>query len=119
MFNVAYAQCWFEVCKAMPEVSFWIPTRAWQQPIGPLPIFDPLLNVLRRLANLPNATVRPSALNFGDYAPTVAGLHAGSTAAMPDIFRAYQCPAYGQGGHCGECRACWDAKDMPISYCRH
>ena len=103
-----------EICKAMPEVSFWIPTRAWQQPAGPLPIFDPLLNVLRQLANLTNITVRRSALNFGDYAPTVAGLHAGSTAAMPDIFRAYQCPAYDQGGHCGEFRACWDAKTCPF-----
>src|SRR5437763_14191346 len=27
MFNVAYAQVWLEVCKAMPEVRFWIPTR--------------------------------------------------------------------------------------------
>jgi hypothetical protein len=119
LFNVAYAECWYEVCAALPEVSFWIPTRSWQQPSGPLPVFDPLLGILRKLASLPNVVVRPSALNFGDYAPTVAGLHAGSTAAMPDIFRAYQCPAYRQGGHCGECRACWDAKDMPISYCRH
>jgi hypothetical protein len=84
-----------------------------------LPIYDPLLNVLRQLASLPNVTVRPSALNFGDHAPMVAGLHAGSTAAMPDIFRAQQCPAYEQGGRCGECRACWQAKDTPISYCRH
>jgi hypothetical protein len=119
MFNAMYAECWLQVCRAMPEVRFWIPTRAWQQPSGPLPIFDPLLNVLRQLANLPNVTVRPSALNFGDYAPVISGLHAGSTAAMPDVLRTRQCPAYAQGGHCGECRACWDAKDLPISYCKH
>src|SRR5215475_8326942 len=112
MFNVAYAQCWLEVCRAMPEVRFWIPTRAWQQPAGPLPLFEPLLNVLRQLASLPNVTVRPSALNFGDYAPVVTGLHAGSTASMPDVFRARQCPAYSQGGNCGDCRTCWDSKDM-------
>jgi hypothetical protein len=119
MFNVAYAQCWMEVCKAMPEVRFWIPTRAWQQPAGPLAVFDPLLNTLRALANLPNVTVRPSALNFGDYAPVVSGLHAGSTAGMSDVFRARPCPAYAQGGHCGDCRTCWDSKDIPISYSRH
>jgi hypothetical protein len=119
MFNVAYAQCWLEVCKAKPEVKFWIPTRAWQQPAGPLPVFDPLLNTLRLLAQLPNVTVRPSALNFGEYAPIVAGLHAGSTASMPDVFRARQCPAYSQGGHCGECRTCWDERDVPVSYCKH
>ena len=119
MFNVAYAQCWLEVCRRLPDVRFWIPTRAWQQPAGLLPVFDPLMGVLRLLANLPNVTVRPSALNFGDYAPQVNGLHAGSTAEMPDVFRARQCPAYEQGGNCGDCRACWDAKDTPIAYCRH
>jgi hypothetical protein len=119
MFSVAYARCWLEVCRALPSVKFWIPTRAWQQPSGPLPVYDPLLNILRALASLPNVTVRPSAINFGDHAPEVAGLHAGSTAAMPDVFRARQCPAYEQGGQCRECRACWQAKDMPISYCKH
>ena len=119
MFNAAYATAWLEVCRAMPEVRFWIPTRAWQQPAGPLPLFDPLLGILRQLAQLPNVTVRPSALNFGDHAPGVAGLHAGSTAGMPDVFRARQCPAYAQGGQCGDCRACWDSKDTPISYRKH
>jgi hypothetical protein len=119
MFNVSYAQCWLEVCKSLPAVKFWIPTRAWQQPAGPLPMFDPMLNALRALASLPNATVRPSALNFGDYAPVVPGLHAGSAAAMPDVFRARQCPAYAQGGHCASCRTCWDSKDIPIAYPKH
>ena len=119
MFSVRYAEAWLEVCIRLPQVKFWIPTRAWQQPSGPLPVFDPLLQVLRKLAKLPNVTIRPSALNFGDHAPIVSGLHAGSTASMPDVFRAYQCPAYAQGGNCGECRACWDRKDLPVSYCRH
>jgi hypothetical protein len=119
MFNVAYAECWLEVCRQLPEVRFWIPTRAWQQPAGPLPVIDPLLHTLRRLASLPNAAVRPSALNFGDYAPVVSGLHAGSTAAMPDVFRARQCPAHEQGNRCGDCRACWEQKDTPIAYCKH
>ena len=119
MFNMAYAQAWLEVCRMLPEVRFWIPTRAWQAPRSVLPVFDPLLYVLRQLAQLPNVTVRPSALNFGDHAPQVGGLHAGSTAGMPDVFRAWQCPAYAQGGHCGDCRACWDSKDTPVSYRPH
>src|SRR5436189_1463554 len=49
MFNVAYAQCWLEVCRAMPEVRFWIPTHPWQESVGPLPMSDPLVNVLRIL----------------------------------------------------------------------
>ena len=119
VFSVAYAQCWLEVCRQLPNVHFWIPTRAWQQPNGPLPILDPLLETLRQLAGLSNVTVRPSALNFGDAAPIIAGLHSGSTAALADASRAYQCPAYSQGGNCGDCRACWDAKGAPVSYCRH
>ena len=119
LFSVDYAKCWLEVCRQMPEIRFWIPTRAWQQPTGPLPLFDPLLEVLRQLASLPNVTVRPSALNFGDTVPAVAGLHGGSTADMPDVFLARQCPAYKQGGNCGDCRVCWDEKELPIAYRRH
>jgi protein gp88 len=119
MFNLAYVHSWVEVCRRMPEVKFWIPTRAWQQPSGALPIFDPILAALCVLASLPNVVVRPSALNFGDHAPVVSGLHAGSTAAMPDVFRARQCPAYAQDGHCGDCRGCWEEKSTPISYCKH
>jgi hypothetical protein len=119
MFNVAYAESWLAVCARLPDVKFWIPTRAWQQPAGSLPLFDPLLNTLRQLAQLINVTVRPSALNFGEHAPVIPGLHAGTTAAMPDVLRARQCPAYEQGGTCGDCRACWDVKDTPVSYCKH
>jgi hypothetical protein len=119
MFNARYAEAWLVVCTRLPHVKFWIPTRAYQQPNRQLPVFDSLLATLRKLAQLPNVTVRPSALNFGDHAPQVPGLHAGSTAAMPDIFRARQCPAYAQGGECGDCRACWDDKSTPVSYCKH
>jgi len=119
MFNAEYALMWLAVCVNLPQVRFWIPTRAWQQPGGVLQVLDPLMGVLRRLAALPNVSVRPSALNFGEYAPQVKGLHAGSTAANPDVMRSYQCPAYHQGGECGECRVCWDEKDVPVSYCKH
>ena len=119
MFSPAYAMCWLEVIARLPETRFWIPTRTWQQPSGPLPVFDPLLGIMRRIAALPNATVRPSALDFGDYAPSVAGLHAGTSADQPDVMRAGQCPARSQGGHCGDCRTCWDAKDLPVNYPKH
>jgi hypothetical protein len=67
-----------------------------------LPVYDPLLNILRELAALRNVTVRPSALNFGDLPPLVKGLHSGSTADMRDETKAYQCPAIAEyGGHCG------------------
>ena len=119
MFSPAYAECWLAVCLALPGIRFWIPTRSWQQPNSPLPVFDPLLNTLRKLAALANVALRPSALNFGDVAPVVAGLHAGSTAAMHDGMRAAQCPAPQQGGNCGDCRVCWDSKETAVSYSKH
>src|SRR5579863_2846039 len=43
MFSVRYAQAWLAVCRQLPNVRFWIPTRTWQQPSRSLPIFDPLM----------------------------------------------------------------------------
>jgi hypothetical protein len=40
MFSAAYAECWLEVCRRLPEVRFWILTRAWQVPNGPLPVYN-------------------------------------------------------------------------------
>jgi hypothetical protein len=119
MFNPAYANCWYEICFARPNVRFWIPTRSWQQPSGLLPVLDPLMATMRKLATLPNVTVRPSALRFGDYAPVVAGLHAGTTSDNLDVFRTRQCPAPSQDGECRDCRTCWNVKDLPVSYRRH
>lgn len=120
-FNVRYVKAWILVCKALPATKFWAPTRAWQSGNDTLlPVFDPLLNALRELAALPNVTVRPSALDFGDLPPVVAGLHAGSCADMSDATKAYQCPAKREyDGHCGPCRTCWDNKSTPVNYPKH
>jgi hypothetical protein len=120
-FNPRYAKAWLLVCKALPATKFWAPTRAWQGGVmGLLPVYDPLLNVLRELAALPNVTVRPSALDFGDLPPVVSGLHAGSTADMSDASKAYQCPAKAKyDGHCGPCRHCWDNKTESVNYPKH
>jgi len=116
-FNVHYAACWLEICKALPQKKFWAPTRAWQQQGGALVIFDPLLNMLRQLASLPNVTVRPSALNFGDAAPVVAGLHAGSSAEFAAA--PFECPARWQKNQCGPCRHCWESKTETVNYPQH
>lgn len=121
-FSPAYTETWLWVCAGLPEVKFWAPTRAWQIPDKSRSGFhvvsdsDKVMYWLRQLAKLPNVTVRPSALNFGDPAPIVSGLQAGSTS---DYKRAMQCPARQQGNQCGECRACWEDKEKPISYAKH
>ena len=119
-FSPAYAQCWLEIMRALPNVQFWAPTRTWQQPLGGntfriMGQDDPILATLREMSKLPNVTIRPSALNFGDDAPVVDGLSAGSTADGSGK----QCPAPQQGNQCGECRACWIERDTPISYRKH
>jgi hypothetical protein len=45
MFSAVYAESWLDVCRKLPNVRLRVPTRAWQQPTGPLPVIDPLLGV--------------------------------------------------------------------------
>jgi len=116
-FNARYARAWMEVCRLLPRKKFWAPTRSYQQPNGILPIFDPLLAVLREMAQLPNVCIRPSALDFGNAAPIVIGLHAGSTAG--NDAEAFQCPAHLQDNECGDCRHCWENKTVSVNYQIH
>ena len=71
---------------------------------------------LTALASEPNVTVRPSALFFNAPAPRIPGLSAGSTAASDG---SYSCPASKQDNECRDCRMCWDAPEVSISYKAH
>lgn len=118
-FNVAYVEAWVEVAKALPKVKFWFPTREYQAKgtaKSLFPVLNPRMDAIRRLASLGNVTVRPSALEIGDSAPVVEGLHAGSAVGNSDAF---QCPAYRQNGECKSCRTCWNSKDVAVSYPLH
>jgi len=118
-FSPTYVACWLEIARALPDVRFWAPTRAYQQPTRAgfviLGQDDAILGTLRAMAALPNVTIRPSALNFGDDAPVVDGLAAGSTADGAG----FQCPAPSQENQCGDCRACWNNKAESVSYRKH
>ena len=115
-FSVAYVEAWIQICSQLPNVRFWFPTREWQvKSASPFQMLNPRMDALKRLAALPNVTVRPSALDVGDDAPIVPGLAAGSTVAGSG----YQCPAYLQGGECGDCRTCWDSPETAVSYPLH
>jgi len=115
-FNPKYVDVWTQICAQLPDVRFWFPTRSWQ--IGqsnPGAPNNRMLQALRRLQALSNVTVKPSALYFGDPAPVVNGLGAGSTSDNADTFT---CPAYANDGYCGTCRECWN-KDTEVSYKHH
>lgn len=106
LFSIKYTQAWAEIARRLPDVKFWFPTRSYRGPWN---------TVIIELATLDNVTVRPSALRFGDVAPVIPGLHAGTTATIDG----FSCPAAHQGNACLDCRACWDDKETDISYHKH
>lgn len=126
-FSIAYIESWIQVCKSLPRVRFWAPTREWQTPSpkGPFPLWKPEPNpripALIQLASLPNVTVRPSALGIGDKPPRIPGLAAGSMvhAGIHPGPGVKICHASSRGGHCGLCRHCWNKPDIPVSYPLH
>ncbi len=117
-FAPSYVDSWREVALALPDVSFWAPTRSWAVDGLVRPDADPLLASLRLLALLPNVTVRPSALLIDADPPVIAGLHAGS-AVTSDRSRA-TCPKYLRSPPaCGDCRRCWNEPGSPVIYLKH
>jgi hypothetical protein len=96
LFSPSYTNLWTRICRALPDVRFWFPTRTWTSKNLHMQA------ALLMLSSLPNVTVRPSALRFEDDAPVVPGLAAGSTASV----QGFNCPA------------CWN-KDTVISYRKH
>lgn len=119
LFSPAYTWAWLRIVQALPDVKFWFPTRSWR-PMT-MPNLSPSVKMawelaLCALAAEDNVTVRPSALFFNAPAPRIPGLQAGSTAADDGSFT---CPASKQDNECRDCRACWDAPELAISYRAH
>lgn len=104
-FSPIYVRCWIRIVDALPEISFWAPTRSWQAP---------WLSTLVELAARPNISVRPSALHFGDAPPVIPGLDAGTSAAKDNV----NCPSHQQQNKCADCRICFD-KVTPVTYRAH
>jgi hypothetical protein len=123
IFSAVYGRCILDVCRQLPRVKHWIPTRSYQNgrpaAVSPFIVLNEhngILQVLRDLASMPNVIVRPSSLYIGDSAPIVPGLHAGSTVNSPGAF---QCRAPRQNGECRTCRTRWNRPDVPVSYALH
>jgi hypothetical protein len=107
--SVAHLKLIADIATATPHVKHWLPTREYrivrdyQQTVGALP---------------ENLTVRVSAHMMDGKAPDlglpVSTVHTGNVPAT-----ATECRAYTRGGHCGECRACWQPEVVQISYRKH
>ena len=109
VFNPRYADMINDVCAALPDVRFWLPTRSWHNT-------PRILRQLVVLNELPNVAVRPSALFLHEDAPVVPGLSAGTGVKATE----YNCPASSQQNECRACRKCWDTNpERPVYYHLH
>ena len=92
-----------EVAERCREIQFWLPTREKgfvRQCIYRIP---------------PNLVIRVSGTMIDGPAPE--GFANTSTVVRDKA--AATCPAYKQGGVCGDCRACWQPEVANVSYPRH
>jgi len=118
-FAVAYVRAWIKIAQALPDVRFWFPTRSW--------VIPSMLDTLQEFGNLPNVSLRPSALALDEAAPEIPGFAAGTTVIrglpiLETLPKHNACPATipGNSHKCAEnnCTKCWD-KTEPTAYVLH
>lgn len=118
-FAVAYVRAWIKIAQALPNVRFWFPTRSW--------IIQSMLPALQEFGNLPNVSLRPSALALDEPAPVISGFAAGTTVArslpvMESLPGHKVCPATvpGNSPKCADngCFDCWD-RESAKAYLLH
>lgn len=101
------------VCRNLPHVKFWLPTREYQT-----------VEAYRRISGaIPkNLCIRYSAHLIDGPPPVHYGLPISSVSSSSDKAPAgaYCCPAARHGNSCGRCRACWDPRikivDFPLKW---
>lgn len=110
VFHPVYFAMIVSVAERTPNVKFWLPTqersivKAFIKNEGPLPS-----NLIVRFSS-PRVDVHPM--------PKGDGL-LGSSVSSDGTTKGSLCPAYGQGGICGDCRACWDDSTPLVTYPVH
>lgn len=93
------------IARRLPEIAFWLPTKE--------------RGIVRRFlksGSFPaNLCVRVSATMIGRAAGSVCGLPTSTVSAGIGV----ECKAPGNGGECGDCRACWDRSIENVDYREH
>lgn len=115
-YSIPYFLAWVEVCRRLPEILFWAPTRQWAVNQ------EWRVTMANAVAGVKNLALRPSALVYGSQAPLVPGLAAGSTASPSEVTDHWECPAYlSDLASCASagCRTCWDSPQKPVNYHAH
>jgi len=132
LFSPAFVIAVAAVCRATPNVAHWVPTRSWQ---ATAPSWTA---AMQALGDLPNVTLRPSALRFNEAAP-VTTYGPGTASHTEDVISSdgivyldgephHACPKTAvKGGSCGECncRVCFEGATVAaphhgrVSYLGH
>jgi hypothetical protein len=98
-----------QVCKNLPRVKFWLPTREYQT-----------VEAYRRTGGrIPsNLCIRLSAHLIDGKLPLAYGLPLStvSTKKVGMRSKVRSCPAPKQNNQCGNCRACWDPSVRIVTY---
>lgn len=115
--SVSHLDAIVQIAWICNTTQFWIPTRefgmvrAWMRENGEFP---------------PNLNVRVSAHMTGTIAVSIPGTTSSavdivSTMARPDdtLVNTFHCPAPGNNGECGDCRACWNREVPVVTYILH
>lgn len=115
-FNPDYYKAWIEVCHALPNVSFWAPTRQW--------VYAKWRELFSNYPPPRNLSLRPSALYTSAPPPVIKGMAGGSTSINGRMDAPiWNCPAYeGDEAHscaAAKCRVCWSAPKKPVNYLTH
>ena len=100
--SVTHLKNIFEVCKATPETSHWLPTREAQL----LKLMDPDVIPKNLIIRMSSHRIDQGPVKFWPWTSTVST--AGKT-----------CPAQDQNNQCRDCRACWDRKVANVTYPKH
>lgn len=99
------------VCRAMPAVKFWLPTREYKI----------VMDFIHAGGVIPeNLVIRFSAHMKDAAAPSGYGLPTSTVHTSEEQEPAGKiCRAYENKNKCGNCRACWDANVANVSYLEH
>jgi hypothetical protein len=98
-----------EVCKQLPNVNFWLPTREYS-----------IVEQYRKMEVIPsNLTIRLSAHKIDSLPPIGYGLPTSTVHTKDAIIYGEECKAYERDNECGPCRSCWDSNVANVSYKRH
>jgi len=96
-----------EVARRTPEVRHWLPTKQY---LDTKLVEWPTNIVVRKSSYMVDRGPAPNAKGLWNM------VYTDPANVPPD---AYLCPAYEQGGKCGDCRACWDPGVRVVALPKH